>query len=289
VRSRAQSYPQGAHQCLAQRIRSSQALALLAGRLGAFEGRKHLVLYSSGHAINPELQAVDAITAAVSACTDLDAMAVRRDASSALGRLTNRAASDGLRRVIDHANRAQMTFYTLAPSGITTSTIMPSTRGTAQTGGKGPLAAFAGLRADAGRDYVEGLALETGGLTVRSNDMAVVLRRAWEDARQYYLVGYTPPSTRDQGDLRKITVSVKRPGVSVRYRKGYIDAPTAADAPAMSAADRAIDEALAAPEQFASDDILVTPTVERGTLSVEVLIRPTAITFAEVSGRYEAD
>lgn len=268
---------------------SSEALALLATRLGAFEGRKHLVLYSSGHAISPETQAVDAVAAAVSACTDLDAMVVRRNASSALGRLTNRSASDGLRVVIDQANRAQITFYTLDPSGITTSTIMPSTRGTAQTGGQGPLANFAGLRADAGRDYVEGLAVETGGVTVKSNDMAVVLRRAWEDAGQYYLVGYAPPPTKDQGDLRKITVSVNRPGVSVRYRKGYIAGPTAAAAPPMSEADRAIDEALTAPARFASDDIVVTPTVRQNTLSVEVLIRPTAITFAEVSGRYEAD
>jgi VWFA-related protein len=268
---------------------SSEALVMLASRLGAFEGRKHLVLYSSGHAINPEIQAIDAVAAAVSACTDLDAMAVRRDASSALGRLTNRAASDGLRSVIDHANRAQITFYTLDPSGITTSTLMPSTRGTAQTGGGGALANFPGLRGDAGRDYVEGLAVETGGLTVKSNDMAVVLRRAWEDAGQYYLVGYPPPPTKDQGDLRKITVSVKRPGVSVRYRKGYIAAPTTFAGPPISEADRAVDEALTAPERFASDDIVIRPTVQQHTLTVEVLIRPTAITFSEVSGRYEAD
>jgi VWFA-related protein len=268
---------------------TSEALAMLATRLGAFEGRKHLVLYSSGHAISPEIQAVDAVAAAVSACTDLDAMAVRRDASSALGRLTNRAASDGLRVVIDRANRAQITFYTLDPSGITTSTIMPSTRGTAQTGGQGPLANFAGLRADAGRDYVEGLADETGGLTVTSNDMAVVLRRAWEDAGQYYLVGYAPPPAKGRGDLRKITVSVKRAGVSVRYRKGYIAAPTAAAAPLISDADGAVDEALTNPARFASDDIVVTPTVQADTLSVEVLVRSSAITFSEVSGEYRAD
>lgn len=268
---------------------ASEALAMLATRLSAFEGRKHLVLYSSGHAISPVTQAVDAVAAAVAACTDLDAMVVRRDASSALGRLTNRATSDGLRDVIAHANRAQITFYTLDPAGIVTSTIMPSTRGTAQTGGRGPVVNFAGLRADAGRDYVEGLAADTGGLTVKSNDMAVVLRRAWEDAGRYYLVGYAPPPAKDQGELRKITVSVKRSGVSVRYRKGYIVAPTTADGPPMSEADGAIDEALTAPARFASDDIVVTPTVQQNTLSVEVLIRPTAITFSEVSGRYRAD
>jgi VWFA-related protein len=268
---------------------TSRALATLADRLRALEGRKHVVLYSSGHPVSPETQAVDAVAAAVSACTSLDAMEVRRDAASALGRLTSRAASDGLRSVIDHANRAQITFYTLDPSGIRTSTIMPSTRGTAQTGGQGSLTNFAGLRADAGRDYVEGLAVETGGLTVKSNDMSVVLRRAWTDAGQYYLVGYAPPPANDDDTLRTITVSVRRPGVSVRYRKGYIAAPTAAAAAPLSEADRAIDEAFTTPARFSSDDIVVRPTVQEDTLLVEVLVRSSAITFSEVSGEYRAD
>jgi VWFA-related protein len=215
---------------------ASASLARLADRLAALEGRKHLVFYSSGHAINPVAQAIDAVAASVSACTGADAMVTRRDATSALGRLANRAAADGLRAAIDRANRAQLTFYTVDPAGIATSTILPSTRGTAQTGGRGPLMAFPALRADAGRDYVGGLAAETGGLTVRSNDLALVLRRAWEDAAQYYLVGYPSPPGRREGEVRTIAVSVKRRGASVRFRRGYLSrppapAPTAATVP----------------------------------------------------------
>lgn len=271
---------------------SSEALTILADRLGALTGRKHLVLYSSGHAISPVTQAIDAVGAAVAACTGQDAMVVRREASSALGRLTNRAASEGLRAVIERANRAHVTFYTLDPAGVTTSTIMPSTRGTAQTGGRGPIIAFAGLGSDAGRDYVEGLAVETGGLTVKSNDMAVVLRRAWEDATQYYLVGYPAPAAPGKNGVRKISVSVKRSGVSVRFRKGYIAAaapPATPFPPSRSEADRAIDEALASPARFANEGIVVTPTVKDGTLSVEVLIPHEVITFSQAAGRYEAD
>lgn len=268
---------------------SSEALAMLSDRLGAFEGRKHLVLYSSGHAISPVTQAVDAVGAAVSACTGLDAMAVRRDVASALGRLTNRAASEGLRTAIDRANRAQVTFYTLDPAGVTTSAIMPSTRGTAQTGGRGPMIAFPGLRADAGRDYIEGLAVETGGLTVKSNDMAVFLRRAWEDASQYYLVGYPPPASKSTREVRKISVSVKRPGTSVRFRRGYIATPSTPRVVPVSEADLAIEEALASPARFATDDIKVTARVERQTLAVEVLVPLTAITFSKVDGRHAAD
>lgn len=238
---------------------ASEALARLADRLGALQGRKHLVFYSSGHAMSPVTQAIDAVGAAVSACTGLDPMVVRREASSALGRLTSRAASDGLRTAIDSANRAQVTFYTLDPSGVATSAVMPSMRGTAQTGGAGPMIAFAGLRADAGRDYVEGLAIETGGITIKSNDMAVVLRRAWEDAGQYYLVGYPPPAARGKGDLRKISVSVKRRGVSVRFRRGYIIEPPAAAPPAMSGATRPVDEVPSPAKRPAREGAVVAP------------------------------
>jgi VWFA-related protein len=207
---------------------ASASLARLADRLAMVEGRKHLVFYSSGYAISPVTQAVDAVAAAVSACTGVDAMLARRDATSALGRHANRAAADGLRAAIDRANRAQLTFYTVDPVGITTGTILPSTRGTAESGGRGPRLAFPGLRPDAGRDYVGGLAAETGGLTVRSNDLALVLRRAWDDASQYYLIGYPPPPGRREGEVRTIAVSVKRRGASVRFRRGYVSIPPAA-------------------------------------------------------------
>lgn len=216
---------------------ASASLVLLADRLGALEGRKQLVFYSSGHPISPLTQAVDAVAAAVSACTGADAIATRRDAMSALGRQANRAAADGLRLAITRANRAQLTFYTLDPVGITTSAILPAMRGTAQTGGRGPLLALPGLRADAGRDYVEGLAVETGGLTVKSNDLGVALRRASEDASQYYLVGYPPPPASKDGDIRTIAVSVQRRGASVRFRRGYIARSAAAPStPARTAA-----------------------------------------------------
>ena len=44
------------------------------------------------------------------------------------------------------------------------------------------------------------------------------------------------------------------------------------------------DEALANPERFASDAVAVTATVHEGTLSVEVRVRPSVITFSEVPG-----
>lgn len=67
------------------------------------------------------------------------------------------------------------------------------------------------------------LADETGGLAViRTNDLASGLGRIVRDASAYYSLGYYSDSTRTPGRLRKIEVKVKRPGLRVRARKGYL-------------------------------------------------------------------
>lgn len=263
---------------------TSAALASLVASLGALDGRKHLVFYSAGHAISPVTQAVDAVAAAASACTRIDIMRLRRDASSALGRAATRDASEGLRAVITQANRAQTTFYTLDPSGIRTSAVMPQSRGSARSGGAGALMALPGLRADAGRDYLQGLAAETGGLHLRSNDLGAVLLRASADASQYYLVGYAPPAPTSKPGLRKISLSVKRRGVQVRYRTGYL----APSAPAASDADRAFSAAFAAPDSVTRDDFLVSYRIDQNDVAIEALIPVASVRFMDVDGRMHA-
>jgi hypothetical protein len=45
--------------------------------------------------------------------------------------------------------------------------------------------------------------------------------RVVNEGRSYYLLGYTPRNTRQDGKFRKIEVSVNRPNVTVRARGGY--------------------------------------------------------------------
>ena len=218
---------------------TSSALENLLTGIGTVDGRKHLVFYSAGHAISPAAEAAEAVAAAVSGCTGADPMATRRQASAALGRFSTRQAAEGLRAVINRANRAQTTFYTLDPSAISTDTVLPESRGSSRVGSAGLLLPVARLRNDGGRDYVEGLAQQTGGLSVKSNDLDEVLKRAWEDAAQYYLVGYKPPPADSKAAFRKLTLSVKRSAVDVRYRKGYFawsDAATKAEGTVATAA-----------------------------------------------------
>lgn len=71
------------------------------------------------------------------------------------------------------------------------------------------------------REGLANLASEGGGFAITSsNDLSAGLQRISSDARQYYLLGYRPQNTVTDGKYRRISVSVHRPGVSVRARPG---------------------------------------------------------------------
>ena len=69
------------------------------------------------------------------------------------------------------------------------------------------------------------LADETGGsAVVRTNDLAGALARIASENSTYYLLGYHTDASRAPGRFRKLEVRVKRPGIQVRARRGYIPA-----------------------------------------------------------------
>jgi VWFA-related protein len=74
-----------------------------------------------------------------------------------------------------------------------------------------------------------------GIAVVQTGDLSAGMRRIVEDLSSYYLLGYY--STRDlDGKFHKITVRVKRPGVQVRARSGYLAATRGDEAKAKAAA-----------------------------------------------------
>ena len=67
------------------------------------------------------------------------------------------------------------------------------------------------------------LADETGGrAVVRTNDIPGALARIARENSTYYLLGYQTDASRSPGRFRKIDVRVKRPGLQVRVRRGYM-------------------------------------------------------------------
>ncbi len=68
----------------------------------------------------------------------------------------------------------------------------------------------------------ESLASDTGGFTVKNtNDLAAAIGRIASETQSYYLIGYNPTNTKQDGRFRKIQVKVPRKGTNVRARKGY--------------------------------------------------------------------
>jgi VWFA-related protein len=141
------------------------------------------------------------------------------------------------RELLDQANRANASFYPVDPRGLAVFDT-PMMR----TDVPGPPAPMVPLTVDAAmlRGRVESLrtlAEATDGLAiVNSNDIASGLKRAVADLSSYYLLGYYSTGKLD-GKFHPISVRVKRPGVQVRARRGYLAAtPGAITAAARSAA-----------------------------------------------------
>ncbi|MFN7994020.1 MAG: VWA domain-containing protein [Bryobacteraceae bacterium] len=70
------------------------------------------------------------------------------------------------------------------------------------------------------------LAERTGGRAFyNNNDLAGALRRATDDTRVTYLLGYYPAHKDWKGKFRKIEVKVNRPEVDLLYKRGYFAQP----------------------------------------------------------------
>ena len=100
------------------------------------------------------------------------------------------------------ANRHNGTGYPVDPAGLTTDL------------GPGELDRRAALQA---------VADDTGGLAVvGTNDFAAGFRAIVRDHSTYYLLGYVPAVEHRDSAFHRIDVRIKRGGLTVRARKGYL-------------------------------------------------------------------
>jgi len=122
-------------------------------------------------------------------------------------------------RLLDEANRANASFYPVDPRGLTVfdSPIGPD---------RPPPIEVDASRLRARQTSLRTLAEATDGLAlVNTNQIAAGLKRIVTDLSSYYLLGYYSSNVKMDGRFHRITVRVKRPGVQVRARRGYL-APT---------------------------------------------------------------
>jgi VWFA-related protein len=141
------------------------------------------------------------------------------------------------------------------------------------------------------------LAEETGGrAVVRTNDIAGGLARIARENSTYYLLGYQTDASRAPGKFRKIEVRVRRPGLEVRARRGYIppDPKTLANsrkAEAKAGTSPALRAALNNPLPVGDLPIRVFATPLKGTgrnssVMMAVEIDAKGLRFDERDGRF---
>src|SRR5262249_6113961 len=129
---------------------------------------------------------------------------------------------DNVRHLVDLANRSSVVVYSIDAKGL--QTLMPD----ASTSGV-PRPEDYSRVAQENFDSQEGLtyiARETGGMAfLNNNDLNFGIRKALDDGRSFYLLGFDPDNEKFDRKYHSIKLRVTRPGMRVRTRAGFICRP----------------------------------------------------------------
>ncbi|HEX3530629.1 MAG TPA: VWA domain-containing protein [Thermoanaerobaculia bacterium] len=230
-------------------LSSVSALTVLINSLSGIPGRKVLLHISDGIPLNPAEDMFQVLFqicgggAATSGLTASSGVPLFSGGGSTLsaGYQGSQAALDAQAfstakdwtTLTAHANAQRVTLYTLQASGA-------EAAGTsADTGPEDrvlSLPEVASIESSNRQQPLSEMASDTGGKAIFwANDIRPELVHIQEDLATYYSLGFNPPHL---GDSREhhITVKVKQPGMTVRYRQSYRDKP---------ALERAVDHTLA--------------------------------------------
>jgi VWFA-related protein len=175
--------------------------------------------------------------------------------------------ADEVRRAVRALNDANVAVYPVDPRGIS-------------------LATFASTEIATMKD----LAKKTGGKAYYDrNDVMNAIREAVDDTSLTYTLSYYPSERKEDGQFRKIAVQVKRPGVRVRHRRGYVDLPS--EPPQDEAARDAelrdvVWGPLDATAMRVEARLHLTNDPEPNTLALHVIAEPASVSLEQKDGRW---
>ena len=185
--------------------------------------------------------------------------------------------SDDVARAIRALNGADVAVYPVDARGVTVAALYQADRGSIGKKGRQP-------RAVAGTDFnyetLETLAEQTGGLAFHQiNDLNSAIQQAVSDTRVSYSLAFSPSAGTLDGLYHRLEVTVKRPGVSLRYRPGYVAARDRAAAPTLA-------DAIANPVELAGIGFTVQLEPVEGGYKASVTIDPRSITLEPKDGKW---
>lgn len=213
----------------ATRQRTRHALADLqefVRSLSGVPGRKAVLLVSDGFEMRP---GESLFVAWEQAFPDL----ARRMNMVSFNEARRYDLTEDYRKLVHFANGQRVSFYTLSNLGTKIGArVSAEARGVIGPGGGGEA-----LQAMAEEQAVMYMASGTGGRTLANNPgLGERLDEVSEELAAYYSLGYRPDHLGDD-KYHKLTVKVRRDGVKIRHREGFLDS---------SASDRMADRTLAA-------------------------------------------
>ena len=150
--------------------------------------------------------------------------------------------------LIDAANRANASFYTIDPRAVQVfdasleQKSQPAGKPRVVQSGEARVVLVPGEPTSASvdalnhrQDALRTLSANTDGIAVMNTELDRGLQRISDDMSSYYLLGYYSTNTKLDGKFRTLKVRIKQPGVEVRARRGY-RAATEAEMASVSAA-----------------------------------------------------
>ena len=250
---------------------SCRAISALSRYLGSLPGRKRMLYFSRGYAINAYHRVSEIIQRRMDQLhRGMSRPRVATLSRLRIGNLTSIYARS-LRSAVDQANRNQVSVYSIDPRGLM---VVPFQHSTYYDIGD----------MEATQEFLATLSEDTGGLLfTNENELVNPIRTADRDSRSYYLLGYVPDARFEDGKFHRIEVKVKRKGLKLRYRRGFESvAPE-------RAAQFNLANAFKFPDLYRDFPFQLSVRRKGGQWVVRPLIPNQGLTFSDDAGRKRCD
>jgi VWFA-related protein len=185
-------------------LTTAGALEAIAEHVGRLPGRKNLIWVSGSFPFN----------------IGMDDMSQPRNLQDA------RSFGEEIERAARALNDANLAIYPVDARGLIPP-VFAASAGPSRAIARGKMPSLITMTPPHGNtDTMVLLADRTGGRAFyNTNDIFGSIRRAIEDSQVTYLLGYYPTHGAWDGKWRELKVQVKRPGVHLRFRRGYFALP----------------------------------------------------------------
>jgi VWFA-related protein len=205
-------------------------------------------------------------------------------------RTTSIEVREAMHNLIDAANRAMLSIYTIDPRGLS----QGGEHASELTGNDASQTSLQDA-VQTSTDSLRTLAAGTGGrFFLRSSNVAPVFAAIDDVSSTYYVLTYSSPAPED-GKFHSIDVRVAKPDLKINARKGYVRVPNPPPVPTRALAELSseLDSALADPRPATGLQLATVAAVFRGTstpaVSVLIHVRGSSLSFFPVDGKQRAE